>query len=110
MKGKKIVVFNQDNWTFKDNDKFKSRDYTTMIAKGIKEGVISCSEGSKLLEEYHRLRSMFKLPPHWTIEPSNGEYVLSLDRSNMPNKTWYSRDKEGLINIAFERECKEENK
>ena len=104
----KIVVFNQDNWTLEKSNKFKTRDYPTIVSRGIKEGVIAWSEGQKLLKVYNESKERFKLPPEWSIESSNGgEYVLSLDGSDKPNKTWYSRYKENLIGIAHERVYKE---
>jgi len=105
-----IVVLNQDNWTLKKSSKFKTRDYPTIVSRGIKEGVIAWSEGQKLLQVYNESKERFKLPPEWSIEPSNGEYVLSLDGSDKPNKTWYSRYKENLIGIVHERVYKEEYK
>ncbi|MBN2816056.1 MAG: hypothetical protein JXQ67_05190 [Campylobacterales bacterium] len=92
------------------NGTFMSREFTSIIAKSeqLIKDLSELGEATKLLQEYYELAKDYQLTARWRIDTSsNGEYVLSLDGSDNPNKTWYSRNMERLLHIAFEKDLKD---
>jgi len=104
-----IEVENNLNWK-SDKDKFQSNSLPNMVSHiyGAVKGVLEASEGIEIVQVYNDSMSSFKLPTEYVIVKDNLELKLQYKGSDAPANNWYSKSRDRLLEIAFERELKRE--
>ena len=109
IKDSEIKVLNVLNWGSK-KDRYTSGSLPNMIShiEGVIEGVIQSSEGLEVVQAYNESLLSFKLPTEYVIHKDNLEFKLQYRGSDAPANNWYSKSRNRLLEIAFERELKRE--